>query len=160
MKRSSDERKEKAVSSDEKEREEKKMVKRTKVSIPQRLPLGVCVKVASLRPAYSDLESWLRNEKNVLVCRSGRVFIGKGTAKHVFHYRSSEWANPFTVKDHGLDESLRLFREHLDKLLLDAPVRERFISLAEAEHIGCFCDPGAKCHRDVILEKLKSLIVD
>lgn len=120
-------------------------------------PIGVCVKVSSLRPKYTDLQAWLQDKGNVLVCRNGRVFIGKGGEKHIFHYSSSEWANPYTVKEHGLDESLRLYREHLDSMLLVDNVRERFLQLLEARRIGCFCDPNSKCHRDVVIEKLKKL---
>jgi hypothetical protein len=119
------------------------------------MPVGVCVKVNSLRPHYSDLEAWMKNKKHILVCRSGRVFIGSGETKHIFHYPSHEFSNPFTVKEHGLDKSLQLYREYLDaKLNNDAAAKERFLLLAQYEQIGCFCDPKSKCHRDVIIERL------
>lgn len=115
----------------------------------------MCVKVASLRPAYDDLKSWLDNEKHTLVCRGGRVFI----KKRVFHYRASEFANPYKVKHHGLDQALRLYEAHLNALLEDPACRRRFLALADYEQLGCFCDPNAQCHRDVIIAKLKQLLV-
>jgi hypothetical protein len=119
------------------------------------MPIGVCVKVSSLRPQYTDLEDWLKNKKHVLVCRGGRVFIGSGEKKRVFHYSGSEFANPFKVQEHGLDNSLRLFTTHLDCILEDPKCRERFLKLAECEEVGCFCEPNARCHRDIILAKIK-----
>lgn len=124
---------------------------------PSTLPKGVCVKVSSLRPRYSDLEHWLQDPKHTLVTRHGRVFIGSGEAKHVFPYKGSEWANPFTVKEYGLDESLRLYEEYLTKKLGDPKMLKKFKELKEFEEIGCFCDPGDNCHRDVILKKLREV---
>lgn len=62
-------------------------------------PVGVCVKVKHLRPKYQNLKEWLETESHVLVCRSGRIFINK----EIFHYKQHEFANPFPVKEHGLD---------------------------------------------------------
>ncbi len=122
------------------------------------LPIGVCVKVTSLRPIYSDLEHWCSNPRHHLACRNGRVFIGKSDNKHVFAYPSSVWANPYTVKEYGLDKSLELFEIHLTKLLADENMKIKFLELLEYDQIGCFCEPGAKCHRDVILRKLKQML--
>lgn len=113
-------------------------------------PKGVCVKVKHLRPTYDDLCEWLACESHVLVTRKGRVFI-KG---EIFHYPGSEWANPFPVKEYGLEQSLELYEQHLTQLLRTPAVRERFSVLRDATEIGCFCEPGARCHRDVILTRL------
>ena len=119
-----------------------------------KLPTGVCVKVASLRPRYSDLEQWCKNPRHTLVTRHGRVFIGKGDKKRVFSYPSSDWANPFKVKEHGLEKSLELFDEYLTKKISDLAELKTFLQLCQYDEIGCFCESGAKCHRDVILRKL------
>ena len=119
-----------------------------------KLPTGVCVKVTSLRPRYNDLEQWCRNPRHVLVTRHGRVFIGKGDKKHVFSYPSSDWANPFKVKEHGLEKSLELFDQYLTEKISDPAELEKFLKLRDYDEIGCFCEPGAKCHRDIIRHKL------
>jgi len=116
-------------------------------------PKGVCVKVSSLRPTTSDLRAWLAHPKHALVCRKGRIFINK----QIFLYEGSEFANPFAVKQYGLDECLSRYEEHLTKLLQDPETQRRFTVLGDMEEIGCFCDPGAKCHRDIIIRKLAQL---
>src|SRR3989304_9746453 len=102
----------------------------------RKLPVGVCVKVDNLRPQFSDLEAWLKDKRHALVCRGGRVFIGSGATKHVFYYPTSEFANPFKVKEYGLDKSLQLFEEHLDKLLEEPGFKSRFLGLADFEELG------------------------
>ena len=132
--------------------------KRTQQLGIAKVPVGVCVKVASLRPRYSDLEQWCKDPKHVLVTRHGRVFIGKGDEKHVFAYPSSQWGNPFKVKEHGLERSLELFDEHLTNKIADPAALASFLRLCEYDEIGCFCEIGAKCHRDVIRRKLREAL--
>ena len=120
---------------------------------------GVSVKVKHLRPRWTDLRAWLACDTHHLATRHGRVFIGSGDAKEVFHYSASEWANPFTVKEHGLAKSLRLYREHLNQLLCNDDALARFLQMGKkTTEIGCFCDPGADCHREIIVEKLNELL--
>jgi hypothetical protein len=115
-------------------------------------PRGVCVKVASLHPRFENLKEWVEaSPKHVLVTRRGRVFLDRTT---VYQYAESEWANPFPVgkKKHTLEQSLQMFEAHLAKLLEDAEKRERFVAMMSgAAEIGCFCAPGARCHRDVLI---------
>ena len=123
-------------------------------------PIGVCVKVKSLRQRLvkvDNLEEWMVTPQHVLVCRAGRVFVGNGKTRKVFHYPTSEFANPFKVKEYGLDKSLVLYQSHLNKKLEDDDFKKQFLSLSMAKEIGCFCDIGSKCHRDIILKKLKEL---
>ena len=131
--------------------------KRIRPENEKSLPIGVCVKVGSLRPKYSDLEAWLFDESHALVCRRGRVFIGSGDNKRVFVYAGSEFANPFTIKEYGLERALSLYRDHLDKILRDETTLSRFTCLANKSELGCFCKTNERCHRDIIIEKLKTL---
>ena len=125
-------------------------------------PEGVCVAVTSLRPLYSDLEHFLSDSSNVLVCRRGRVpIVNKKTGeKKTFTWRDSPWCNPYKLDEYSLEESLRLYKEHLDETLKEEMTRNQFLLLAQKKRIGCFCAPGNKCHRDVIIEKLKELCSD
>ena len=114
----------------------------------------------ALRPEYSDLEHFLADKKNVLVCRKGRVWItDKETGKkHIFSWPNSPWANPYKVgDDRTLGEALALYEEHLDALLADEVKRNEFMELRRAERVGCFCESNAKCHRNIIIAKLRKL---
>lgn len=121
------------------------------------LPVGVCVKAASLRPQYDNLGEFLSNPKNILVCRKGRVWITdkENGSKRLFTWPDSPWANPYKVGDeHTLEEALALYSAHLDALLQNEEKRSEFLQLVNAEKIGCFCDRGRDCHRDIIIAKL------
>jgi hypothetical protein len=63
--------------------------------------------------------------------------------------KRSRFANPFSVDEHGRDEALRLYREHLGR-------HPELIAEARSELAGrdlaCWCKPGEPCHADVLLE--------
>jgi hypothetical protein len=64
--------------------------------------------------------------------------------------------NPFTVDDHGREESIQKFREAFeDKLERDHEFRVRVREL-HGETLGCWCqrldDDGPSCHAEVIAE--------
>ena|ERR1700761_573522 len=63
--------------------------------------------------------------------------------------RPSKWGNPYLVAEHGRDEAVRLYREHLGR-------HPELIAAARAELSGrdlaCWCGPGQACHGDVLLE--------
>ena len=65
----------------------------------------VNVKVAHIRPTYHTLEDWMTNPQHEYIGRSGIVFINNER----FPKKSSEWANPFTVKKYGIDKCLELY---------------------------------------------------
>lgn len=121
------------------------------------LPVRTCVKVDSLRKMsrpYQDLEEWCAVPGNYLAARNGRVFIGSGEDKHIFHYPKSPLCNPFKVtKETPLEESLRLYEEHLRN---NVP-KEEILKLLEYSAIGCFCKIGSGCHVDIILKYLREL---
>jgi hypothetical protein len=121
-------------------------------------PTGVCLKVKYLRPDFQDLREWCKDPDNVLVIRNGRVFVTDPITKKktVFSYPASPWCNPYKLTEYSLDDSLRLYEEHLDGIILVK--KEEFLKLLSAKRIGCYCEPGDRCHRDVIIKKLKSLV--
>ena len=109
----------------------------------------VCVKVANLRKLYGSeftLENWLKDPNNIYCGRHGRIFIDK----IIFHYSGSKWANPFTLKQHSLDECIKLYRDYITKKIIDNP---EYYDLDElrGKHLGCWCNPKEKCHVDVLL---------
>jgi hypothetical protein len=117
------------------------------------LPVPRCVKVSCLRPQYDNLREWLETSGNVLVTRRGRIFING----QIFHYPESIWANPYTVKEYGVETCLFYYKQHLYNLLQNPIYREEFLKLKNARELGCFCEPNQPCHRNIILEYLSYL---
>jgi hypothetical protein len=126
----------------------------------QEFPIGVCIKVASLRPRYDNLSEWMYDKKNIYVGRRGRVFIKcKDGEKRIFHYSDSEWCNPFKLKEYSLDESLKKYEILLRSKLEDSDNLKRFLNLVSFKEIGCFCNSSERCHRDIILKVLREKIL-
>lgn len=113
---------------------------------------STCIKVAYLRTKYGsqmNLKTWMEDEQNVYVGRNGRIFIdGK-----IFHYSTSIWANPFTLKKYSLEESIKLYEQHL----IDTGLINRIGEL-KGKCIGCFCETASNgqseldCHTKVLLK--------
>jgi hypothetical protein len=59
----------------------------------------------------------------------------------------SFWANPYSVKEYGRDEALRLYREHVLKL----PNLDVELAKLSGKRLGCFCKPEP-CHGDILVE--------
>ncbi len=132
------------------------------------------VKVGSLRSQtnpltkkkYLDFKDWLTVPDNEYTGRNGRIFVKRGDASKIFHYKKSKWENPFTVKEHGLEKALSLYVEHLYKSIKKDGVRHRLIyDIFELEKktLGCFCDPQKKiinkkgipiCHAQILYDLL------
>lgn len=59
---------------------------------------------------------------------------------------SSKWRNPYPVKKYGLDQSLRLYEEHIRNSDLWYQLPE-----LKGKVLGCWCHPN-RCHGDVLAE--------
>jgi hypothetical protein len=113
-----------------------------------------CLKVASLRKETNDqtitLEKWLKNPNNVYVGRRGRIFIGQGDEKVIFHYKGSKYANPYKVGkkegEYTLEESIKLY----EKYLADNNLIEEIKVELKGKNLGCFCDQKGQCHAKVL----------
>lgn len=112
-----------------------------------------CLKVSSLRKesgdANMDLEMWMKQPGNVYVGRPGRIFIGAGPKKKIFHYQGSKFANPFKVGEedgkYTLSESLELYEEYLKKSGLIDSLEE-----LRGKNLGCFCNQSGECHAKIL----------
>jgi Domain of unknown function (DUF4326) len=75
----------------------------------------------------------------------GAIYVGR----EMPYLRRSPYANPYSVKEHGREGALRLFREYLDQ-------HPDLVDRARAELTGralaCWCKPGEACHVDVLIE--------
>lgn len=101
-------------------------------------PRVVSVKIKELRKRnYASLEEWLAEPKH--------LYIGR-TVPWVKSAKRSLWANPYPVSKHGLANSLKFFREHVQAHLMD-----RIHELGQYTELGCWCHPNP-CHGDVLLE--------
>jgi hypothetical protein len=70
---------------------------------------------------------------------AGAVYVGRAAPG----LRKSLYANPFPVKTYGLDESLRLYRLHIEGFDMAA---------LAGRDLACWCPLGQPCHADVLLE--------
>ena len=106
----------------------------------------VCVKVDSLRKKYGKdmtLAIWMKDENNLYVGRHGRIFING----EIYPYQASKWANPFKLTNYSLEESLKLYREHVIKSDLANQLDE-----LRGKTLGCWCDQSGGCHAKVLKE--------
>lgn len=121
----------------------------------ENLPKRTCIKQASLVEAgYKNLEHWLQNPKNVYVGRRGRLYIGSGNEKRIFHYPQSRWGNPYKVKDMKnvpIEKILDLYREYLYKSGIINHIDELI-----DKNIGCFCQLTERCHTTVLIDILRN----
>ena len=117
----------------------------------------VCVKVAHIRPKYKDLREWMQDPNNVYIARKGIVFLSDITSgkKIRFPPQDSLFANPFTVKQYGLERAISLYREHLQKQIKEGKITASDLENLKGKNLGCWCDPGNPCHGHVLLEILK-----
>jgi hypothetical protein len=115
-----------------------------------------CLKVESLRKETKDktmtLEKWISDPKNVYVGRKGRIFIGSGEEKKIFHYKSSKFANPYKVGkkegEYTIEKAIKLYKTHLsDSGLVEVAKKE-----LKGKNLGCFCDQKGPCHAKVLAE--------
>lgn len=79
----------------------------------------------------------------------GAVYVGRSAP----YLKRSPFANPFSVKEFGREEAVRLYREYL----LTSP---GLLDAARAQLVGrdlaCWCKPDELCHADVLIELVNS----
>lgn len=93
----------------------------------------------------------MQNPNNLYTGRHGRIFITENGNKRIFHYPASKWANPYSLKDYTLEESIRLYKEHLVKSGLISQVSE-----LKGKNLGCFCDQSEICHAQILAQLANS----
>ena len=129
----------------------------------------VCLKVGSLRKTYRDenisLKKWMEDPNNLYVGRQGRIFITYSDIdpntgnkrREIFHYKGSKWQNPYKVGkktgEYTLDQSLKLYREHVIKTGLVNQLRE-----LEGKTLGCFCDQSGDCHAKTLVSMYNEFV--
>ena len=75
----------------------------------------------------------------------------KSNPNAVYVGRPSKWGNPFKVAEFGVQQSLKLFRLHLQEKLRQQP---DFLEPLRGKDLVCFCKLTDPCHADIISEFL------
>src|SRR5581483_1711025 len=82
------------------------------------------------------------------------IYIGRKYTMGGWNLSQSRWANPFTVKEYGLDTALSKYEQYIR----DTPDLWNSLEELDGQTLGCWCDPikGKKeyCHGQVLLRLL------
>ena len=87
-----------------------------------------------------------------LVVQDCDVYIGRACHMGGWSLSQSPWYNPFSARQYGREECIRLYREHL---LADGNLLARLPELMY-QTLGCWCSPEP-CHGDVLVEMVREL---
>lgn len=112
----------------------------------------VNVKVANIRPRFSNLKEWMNDPNNFYIGRAGVVFIN-GTR---FPSEQSIFANPFKINKKGVgdgtrDEVIAKYKNWINQQIQHNPKIKSELLALKSKTLGCWCKPE-KCHGDVLLE--------
>lgn len=70
--------------------------------------------------------------------------------------RPTKYGNPWKVKDHGLAEALRLYRNMLDdknqRKVIGYPSDDVIRRELRGRDLQCWCDLDKPCHADILME--------
>lgn len=77
------------------------------------------------------------------------IYIGRAINMGGWHLKKSKWANPYKVKDYGLEGCLRLYKEYV----LSKPQLMESLEELRNRELGCWCAPD-RCHGDILIELL------
>jgi hypothetical protein len=123
----------------------------------------VNVKVANIRPQYSNLKEWMNNPNNFYIGRSGVVFID-GIR---FPSRQSDFANKFKINKKGVEngkdggdgdgtrtECIAKYKDWINQQIQTNPKMKSLLLSLKGKTLGCWCKPE-ECHGDVLLELIE-----
>ena len=109
------------------------------------------VKVAYIRPKYSNLSEWIEDNNNVYIGRKGVVFIN-GVR---FPKNDSIWANPYKISlQNNRDQVLKMYEIYIKNKITNENLHQELLKLKN-KNLGCWCKPD-KCHGDILLEIIES----
>lgn len=110
----------------------------------------VNVKVANIRPKYSNLDSWMKDDNNVYIGRAGIVFINGER----FPKKSSIWHNPFKIGSNETREMvIKKYEVYITEQLMTKKIPINRLLELKNKNLGCWCTP-LPCHGDVLLSLL------
>lgn len=123
----------------------------------------VNVKVAFIRPKYTDLQEWTKDENNVYIGRAGIVFVkvknNGEDAKERFPKKNSKWANPYKVgKNLSREEALEKYEIYIREKIETGEISKEEILELSGKNLGCWCKPDG-CHGDILVKLIKEFSV-
>jgi len=71
--------------------------------------------------------------------------------------RPSQWGNPYTIKEYGLRECLRLYRIWLINMIHIFP---NFLEPLKGKDLVCYCHLAKPCHADILIEFVEKITLD
>lgn len=74
----------------------------------------------------------------------GAVYVGRAAPR----LKRSPYANPYSAANHGLDQALVLYREHL---AATPELVERIRAELAGKDLACWCPIDQPCHADLLL---------
>lgn len=77
------------------------------------------------------------------------VYIGR--QNHWTGHKQSVWANPFPVKEYGLDKALEKYEAYIRAKMQREPDLYAELYLMKGQVLGCWCRPE-RCHGDVLVK--------
>jgi len=111
------------------------------------------VRVANIRPQYSNLKEWIKDTNNEYIGRGGILVIDNVR----FPKENSIWANPYKIDDsNGItrDNVIEKYRTYIRQKIENNDVLKQKILQMKGKTLGCWCKPEA-CHGDVLVELIE-----
>lgn len=106
----------------------------------------VNVKVAHIRPQYTNLKEWIEDPQNVYIGRGKIVFI-EGVR---YPPQDSIWANPYKITgEKRREDVIREYQAHLEEKFAQGKITLTDLENLQGKRLGCWCKPEP-CHGDVL----------
>jgi hypothetical protein len=111
----------------------------------------VNVKVAHIRPEYSNLKEWCSDPNHLYIGRKGIVFVDGAR----YPPTDSSFANPYRIGVDGITRETCLIK--YEKYIRDKIGKGHVdIDILRGRVLGCWCKPD-RCHGDILLKILREM---
>ena len=105
-------------------------------------PKRFCLKKQYLQDAgFKNLENWIYTKNNVYIARNKQKYVKNAE-------KDSKWENTFPEWEHGVEESHKLYEEHVR----NNTHLMKSLKYLSGKYLGCWCEPDKQCHGDVIIK--------
>ena len=83
------------------------------------------------------------------------IYIGRRCTMGGHDLHQSIWANPYTVKEHGLERAIELYEVYMRERLVKEPELREQLRLLQGKTLGCFCKQPGPCHGHSIIRLMQ-----
>jgi hypothetical protein len=93
--------------------------------------------------------------KNGQVVKPYDIYIGRSCYMGGWKLETSEWHNPFKVKEYGIQKALELYYQYI----INKPELMAKLPTLKGKILGCFCGDGpqALCHGNILVYLVSQL---